>query len=223
MTKIKDLPNIDRPREKLLKYGTDKLSTTELLAIILRSGIKGINVVELAKSIMKKFSAKDLQNISIKDLKGVKGLGNIKAIEILASIEFGKRILQDNTKIKVLSPQDIFNSFKYLQTSKKENFISLYLDTKNQEICREIISVGTLNASLVHPREVFEPAVRNLASSLILIHTHPSGNCEPSEEDILVTENLIKSGKIMGIEIFDHVIIGNPEYFSFKEKGLLFK
>lgn len=221
MARIKDLPNVDRPREKLLKYGTDKLSTTELLAIILRSGIKGTNVIELAKSIIKKFSAKDLQNISIKDLKSIKGLGDTKAIEILASIEFGKRILQNNTKIKVLSPQDIFNSFKYLQTSKKENFISLYLDTKNQEICREIISVGTLNASLVHPREVFEPAVRNLACSLILIHNHPSGNCEPSEEDILVTKNLVKSGKIMGIEISDHVIIGNPEYFSFSQKGLI--
>lgn len=221
MVKIKDLPRVDRPREKLLKYGPTKLTTTELLALLLRTGIKGKNVIELANQILKTAGSSNIQNIGISDLKKIKGLGTVKAGEILACIELGKRLLKEKVPLKVLTPQDIFESMKDIRNLKKEHFIALYLDTRNQEITREIISIGTLNASLVHPREIFEPAIRHLASSIILIHNHPSGDPEPSKEDITLTNKLREAGKILGIEIMDHIVIVKDQYLSFKDQGLI--
>ncbi len=221
MTKIKDLPRVDRPREKFLKYGPNKLSTTELLAILLRTGIKGKNVIELSGQILQTIGIKKIKNISFDDLQRIKGLGKVKALEIVAAIELGKRLLVDEEKVHVVKPSDIYESLKDIRSHKKEHFIAFYLDTKHEEITRELISVGSLNETIVHPREVFEPAIRCLACSVIVVHNHPSGDTEPSKEDIALTHQLRDAGKILGITLLDHVIIYKNGYTSMKEKGLV--
>jgi len=221
MAKIKDLPKVDRPREKLEKYGPEKLSNSELLAILLRSGQKGINVVELSKRILSKFSADGLAKANVKELKNTFGLGSAKSCEIVACFELGRRLLQNKQSALLLSPKDVWEELKDIRDNKKEHFVIFFLDTRNQEIKREIISIGSLNANLVHPREVFEPAVRYLAAQIIVAHNHPSGDPSPSEEDLVITQKLVEAGKILGIELMDHVIVAQNSYFSFKEKGLL--
>jgi len=219
--KIKDLPKVERPREKLIRYGPEKISNSELLAILLRSGTKEENVVELANKIIKRFSANELPNLTFDDLKDYPGLGPAKACEIVACFELGKRLLKDKKAEIYLTPKDVWEELKDLHNHKKEHFVIFYLDARNQEIKREIISVGSLNANLVHPREVFEPAVRNLAAQIILAHNHPSGNPEPSEDDLEITKRLVESGRILGIEIIDHIIIAKTGFISLKEKGLI--
>jgi len=218
---IKDLPKVERPREKLMQYGPEKLSNSELLAILLRSGKKGENVVELANKILKRFSKDELPNLTFNDLKDYSGLGPAKACEIIACFELGKRLLKDKKAEIYLKPKEIWEELKDLRDHKKEHFVIFYLDSRNQEIKREIISVGSLNANLVHPREVFEPAVRHLAAQVVLAHNHPSGDPEPSEDDLEITKRLKESGKILGIEVIDHIIITKTGFLSFKEKNLL--
>lgn len=219
--KIKDLPKIDRPREKLEKYGPERLSNSELLAILLGTGTKGINVVELSNKILKKFSGAGLAKSSVKELKNTSGLGVAKACEIVACFELGRRLLQNKQSILLLSPQDVWNELRDIRDNKKEHFVIFYLDTRNQEIKREIISVGSLNANLVHPREVFEPAVRYLAAQVIIVHNHPAGDPSPSQEDLEITKQLVEAGKLLGIELKDHVIVSKTNFFSFKEHKLL--
>lgn len=219
--KIKDLPKIERPREKLIRYGADKLSNSELLAIILRSGKKGENVVTLANKILKKYGAENLPTLTCAELKQFPGLGPAKACEIIACFELGRRLLNGKISEVYLKPEDVWRELKDLREHKKEHFIIFYLDTRNQEIKREIISIGSLNASLVHPREVFEPAVKNLAAHIILAHNHPSGDCQPSKDDLEINHRLIEAGKILGIEIIDHIIVAKNSYLSFKEKDLM--
>lgn len=219
--KLKDLPRIDRPREKLIKYGPGKLSNAELLAILLRTGTKDTNVVELSKKILNNITKKGIIDIDYKQLADINGLGPAKACEVIACFELGKRLLKDKKAEIYLSPKEIWNELKDIRDNKKEHFVIFYLDTRSQEITREIISIGTLNANLIHPREVFEPAVRNLAAQIIIAHNHPSGNPEPSKEDIEVTKNLVESGKLLGIEVIDHIIVSKDTYLSFKEKGII--
>ena len=221
MAKIKDLPKVERPREKLEKYGPERLSNSELLAILLRTGSKGINVVELSNKILKKFSTAGLSKASIKDLKSTFGLGLVKACEIVACFELGQRLLQNKQSTLLLTPEDIWKELKDIRSNKKEHFIVFFLDSRNQEIKREVISIGSLNTNLVHPREVFEPAVRNLAAQIIVAHNHPSGNPEPSEDDLIVTRRLVEAGKIMGIEVIDHIIVTKTKFLSFKNHNLI--
>lgn len=218
---IKNIPKIDRPREKLIQYGPEKLSNSELLALLLRSGNKDVNAIELAGKILKKFGAKELPNLNFKDLKKIPGLGPAKACEIIACFELGKRLLKDKKAQIFLTPKEIWEELKDLKNHKKEHFVIFYLDSRNQEIKRETISIGSLNANLVHPREVFEPAVRNLTAQIILAHNHPSGDPEPSEDDLEITKRLIESGKILGIEVIDHIIVAKNDFFSFKERKLI--
>jgi DNA repair protein RadC len=218
---MKNIPKIDRPREKLIQYGPEKLSNSELLALLLRSGNKDINAIELAGEILKKFGAKKLPNLIFKDLNKISGLGPAKACEIIACFELGKRLLKDKKAQIYLTPKEIWEELRDLRNHKKEHFVIFYLDSRNQEIKREIISIGSLNANLVHPREVFEPAVRNLAAQIILAHNHPSGDPTPSEDDLEITKRLIEAGKILGIEVIDHIIVAKDNFFSFKEKDLI--
>jgi len=218
---IKNIPRIDRPREKLIQYGPEKLSNSELLALLLRSGNKDVNAIELAGKILKKFGAKELPNLIFKDLKKIPGLGPAKACEIVACFELGKRLLKDKKSQIFLTPKEIWEELRDLRNHKKEHFVIFYLDSRNQEIKREIISIGSLNANLVHPREVFEPAIRNLAAQIIVAHNHPSGDPTPSEDDLEITRRLIESGKILGIEVIDHIIVAKNKFFSFKEKKLI--
>jgi DNA repair protein RadC len=219
--KIKDIPKIERPREKLIQYGPGRLSNSELLAIILRSGKKGENVIDFANKILKKYTAEHLPNLPYEVLKRFSGLGPAKACEIIACFELGKRLLKGKIAGLYLKPEDVFKELKDIRDHKKEHFVTFYLDSRNQEIKREIISVGSLNANLVHPREVFEPAVKHLAAQVILAHNHPSGDPEPSEDDLEINKRLVEAGKILGIEIIDHIIVAKNGFLSFKEKGLL--
>ncbi len=219
--KIKDLPKIERPREKLIQYGPARLSNSELLAIILRSGKKGENVIDLANKILKKFKTENLPATSFDELKSFPGLGPVKACEILACFELGRRLLKGKVAGLYLKPEDVWKELRDIRDHKKEHFVIFFLDSRNQEIKREVISVGSLNANLVHPREVFEPAVKNLAAQVILAHNHPSGDAEPSEDDLKLNKRLVEAGEILGIQVIDHIIITKNGYLSFKEKGLL--
>jgi DNA repair protein RadC len=219
--KIKDLPKIERPREKLIQYGPGRLSNTELLAIVLRTGKKGENVVDLANKILKKYKAESLPILSYQELKDCSGLGPAKACEIIACFELGKRLLKGKISELFLKPEDIWKELKDIREYKKEHFLVFFLDARNQEIKREIVSVGSLTANLVHPREVFEPAVKNLAAQVILAHNHPSGDPEPSKDDLEINKRLVEAGKILGIEIIDHIIVTKNGFFSFKDKGLI--
>lgn len=214
--KLKEVPSVDRPREKLEKYGVNKLNDNELMAILIRTGIKGKNVVELSKQILKQITKVGIEDLAINDLVRIKGLGKIKAGQILASIELGRRLLKDKKSKLVLSPQDVWHEMKDLRDSKKEHFVIFYLDTQNQITKREIISIGTLNESLIHPREVFEPAIRHTAAQVVVAHNHPSGNLEPSPDDIAVTKRLTEAGNLLGIEVLDHVIVTAGEFKSIK-------
>lgn len=207
--KIKDIPKIDRPREKLQKYGTGKLSDAELLAIILKTGTKDLNVLKLAQKILQKFDNEKFSDITIDELKNIHGLGPVKACEIIACFELGRRMLKGKKSSILLSPKDVWERMEDIRGSKKEHFVVFYLDSRNQEIQRDIISIGTLNESLVHPREVFEGAIKNNAASIIIAHNHPSGDLEPSEADVEITKKLIHAGKILDIKILNHVIVSN--------------
>lgn len=218
--KIKDLEKINLPREKLAKYGPEKLKDYELLAILLGSGIKGLNVLELSKKILRAVQKIGIKKITLDDLLEIKGLGKAKASQIFALLELGKRLNTEN-KIEILSSQDIWNACADIRESKKEHFVVFYLDTQNRLIERQIISIGTLNSSLVHPREVFEPAVRLSSSSIVIAHNHPSGVLDPSVEDKEVTIRLQKAGEIVGIELTDHIIMTKTGYSSFKKEKLI--
>lgn len=219
--KLEEMPKNDRPREKLIKYGSGKLSNTELLAIILGSGVKGLNVIELANKILKKFGSDKLKNAQYDDLKKTFGLGQAKACEIIACLEFGKRLLKDKPEKLVLQPEDVYRELRDLRQNKKEHFVVFYLDTHSREIKRETISIGTLNANLIHPREVFESAIKNNAAQIIVAHNHPSGIVDPSEDDIEITKRLVDAGKLLGIDVLDHVVVGDKGYFSFKDKNII--
>jgi len=219
--KIKDLPKIERPREKLIKYGTAKLSSSELLAIILGTGSQGLNVIELSEKILKKFSGEGLAKADTEELKNTFGLGEAKACEIVACFELGKRLLKDKKTVLLMTPEEVFDELKDYRNHKKEHFVIFYLNSRNQEIQREIISVGTLNANLVHPREVFESAIKHSAAQVLIAHNHPSGDPEPSETDLSITKRLVEAGKILGIEVVDHVVIGKDGWVSFKDKELI--
>jgi DNA repair protein RadC len=218
---VRDLHKIEMPREKLVKYGPGKLKDEELLAILLRTGPKGSGVMELSKKLLKDFKGVSLANASVTDLVKIKGLGEAKACEIVAVFELGRRLLKDKQAVLILSPREAWEQLKDIRESKKEHFVVFFLNTQNQEIQRETVSVGTLNTSLVHPREVFEPAVKHLAAQVILAHNHPSGSLEPSQEDLNVTRRLCQSGSVLGIGVIDHVIVTAKGYMSFKEKNLM--
>jgi len=213
MAKIKDLPKYEMPREKLEKYGVKKLADFELLAIILGSGIEGLNVIQLSKKILNIIQKIGKNKITLEELLKIKGLGKAKASQILANIELGQRLQMDK-KQKILSAEDVWKLCADIRDSKKEHFIAFYIDTQNCLIERQIISIGTLNASLVHPREIFEPAIKHSAASIIVAHNHPSGSVEPSDDDMEITKRLKEAGKILGIEILDHVIIVKDKYIK---------
>lgn len=218
---MKETPTILRPREKLIKYGPNKLSDEELLAIILKTGTKNKNVSLLAREVLRKVGSNNISTVTINELKKIKGLGPVKAAEIVATFELGRRFLKDKKATLILSAEDVFREMADLRGNKKEHFVVFYLDTQNQEIKRDIVSIGTLNESITHPREVFEPAIKHLCSQIIVAHNHPSGGLLPSEQDKKVTRRLREAGDILGIRLLDHVIVTREGYYSFEESGLL--
>ncbi len=218
------MPLEERPRERLLKYGPDYLSTAELFAIILRTGTKNENVINLCTRIISQYNLKQLSQANIRQLTDIHGIGNAKAAQIAAVFEIARKleIYSDEPKRKIRSPADVHDLlYPKLREVKKEKLTVLYLDTKNQVLKEEVVSVGSLNANIVHPREVFKSAVMESSASVILTHNHPSGDPTPSREDIAVTEKLVEGGKILGIDVLDHVIIGDGRYVSLKDEGYI--
>lgn len=223
---IKDLPLSERPREKLYSYGPESLSNAELLAIIIRTGHREDTAITLAQRVlnMDQRGLAHLTEVSLEQLKEIKGIGDCKAAQILATIEIGKRLNRwgAHDKIKVNSPIVLANLLMdEMRFLSKEYFKIAILDTKNQILAIENISIGTLNASIVHPRDVFNMAIKRNANSIILIHNHPSGDPQPSTEDINITHRLTEVGNLIGIKVLDHIIIGDNKYISFKEKNLI--
>ena len=221
--RIKDMNKDDMPREKMISKGVKYLSNSERLAILIRTGSKKYNALDLSYLIIKSSEngIRGLHEMSIEELCKIDGVGPSKATIIKAALELGNRIstyIPDKYKIK--NPWDIYVYYmEEMRYMKKEVFKIVLLNTKN-EIIRDVdISIGSLNSSIVHPREVFVEAIKKSANSIILLHNHPSGNPTPSEEDVRITERLICSGEIIGIEVLDHIIIGDGEYYSLKEKG----
>ena len=224
-TLIKDIPINERPRERLINFGVEYLSNEELLAIILKTGTKNFSVKILANNILKQIdNINDLKNINLEKLTKIKGIGKAKACEILASIELGKRInnkIGNINQIKVLSSSSIYDYYKEkLIDKKQEYFYCVYLDTKNHIIKDKLLFIGTINESLVHPREIFKEAYLLSASSIICVHNHPSGNIEPSQNDIIMTKQLKDIGLLLGVKMLDHIIIGNNNYYSFNDNNL---
>jgi DNA repair protein RadC len=222
---IRDYPTDERPRERMVQSGAASLSNQELLAIILRTGTKSESVLQLSNRVLTMFEGfRLLKEASLEEITNINGIGQAKAVQIMAAVEIGRRIsnLAYDDRYSIRSPEDganyVMNDMRFLS---QEHFVCLYLNTKNQVLHKQTIFIGSLNASIVHPREVFKEAFRRSAASIICIHNHPSGDPTPSREDIEVTKRLVECGKIIGIEVLDHLIIGEKKYVSLKEKGYL--
>ncbi len=218
---IKDIPSDERPRERAIKYGIESLSNEELISIILKTGTKDYNVKVLASKILSSIKdIYDLKNVTISSLTKINGIGSVKAIELLSSLELGKRVYynKDKNNIKLNNSKKIFEYFKDLFINEKqENFYAIYLDSKSKLLSYKLLFKGTINTSCVHPREVFKYAFLESAYSIIVMHNHPSGDPTPSMQDKEVTEALFKIGKTMAIPVIDHIVFGKNEYFSFYE------
>ena len=209
--KVTELKKTELPREKMEKYGAKRLKNFELIAIVLGSGIKGCNVLELARKIEKLIIQKSANNVTFEDLRKIRGLGKTKAIQVLAIISLVDR-LGSGQNSNILSIKDVWNLCSDFRSSKKEHIVAFYLDTQQKLIERRIISVGTLDTSLAHPREVFEPALQLSAAGVVLAHNHPSGSVEPSDDDIAITKRIADAGDLLGITLIDHIIVSDKEF-----------
>ncbi|HIJ60007.1 MAG TPA: DNA repair protein RadC [Nitrospirae bacterium] len=219
------MPESERPRERLLNFGASTLSEAQLLAIIIRTGSGNKNALSLAMELLNKFgSLKAIDRASINELKSLKGLGKAKIAQIKASLELGKRLFSEKSDYHIGFNKSI-EVFQYLQSKlkglKQEKFISLILDVKNRLIKEQEVTTGILNESLIHPREAFREAIKEAGASVIFVHNHPSGDPEPSQKDIEITERLAKTGEIIGIKVLDHIIIAENSFISIKDRGYL--
>jgi len=217
--KIKDLPQQNRPRERFIKQGPGVLSDAELFAILLRTGTKGENVIDLSNRLIAEYGLNGLFDCSIKELEKIKGIGPTKAMQILTIREMLNRIkLAKREKWKISSSKDAFEFMhEKLKNEKQEHFFVLMLDNQNNIIEEKEVSKGLLDTAIIDPREVFKFAIKNSAAKIILIHNHPSGDTHPSQEDLLISERIIESGELLGIKVLDHIIVGNGDYWSRKD------
>ena len=222
---IKELPADERPREKLREHGAHSLGNSELLAILLRTGSHDSSALRLAEHLLdQQEGLAGLGNATMEDLEQIKGIGEAKALTIMAAVELGRRVLSlaPLDRIVIRTPDDVaallMPRFRY---ETRENFLAVLLSTKNHVLKTSVISIGSLNASIVHPRELFREAINASAASVILAHNHPSGDPAPSAEDIDLTRKLAEAGKLLDIPVLDHIILGDGKYISLKEKGIL--
>ena len=223
---IKEWPEEDRPREKLLDRGAEALTDAELLAILLRTGnaSTGESALDHARLLLTKFGGiKGIDNAPVTDLRSIKGIGPAKSAQLKAGLEIGRRLGREKWEAgqALRSSEDVFRHFAELEKEKREIFYVVLLNNKNRKIREVKISEGSLTASLVHPREVFNPVIRESAAAVIFVHNHPSGDPAPSPEDIDITRRLKQVGEVMGIRVLDHVVIGRDRYYSFSDKGML--
>jgi DNA repair protein RadC len=219
--RVIDLPLFKRPREKLFEKGASALSDQELLAILLRTGYEGKSALEVAKRILLKYPLESLPLLPIEQLKKLKGVGVSRSAIISAGFELAKRAKDGNNSQAIISTRDVLAIVYDVRLKRREHLIALYLTARNQLIERQTISIGSVTEGIIHPREVFSPAVRLNAVHIILCHNHPSGEPSPSIDDIAITKRLVKAGKLLGIAILDHVIVSKDKQYSFKENGLL--
>lgn len=222
---IRDLPLSERPRERLQRLGVEALSAQEILAVVLGRGVSGESVMVTAQRLLSKFeNLKGIAGASVEELSQVKGIGIAKAAQIKAAFELANRLegsTRKGSKTVVKTPEDVSGVVgRQLRAKKKEHFLALLLDTRNQLIKVAEISVGSLDSSIVHPREVFKEAISASAAAVILAHNHPSGEAEASEDDIKLTERLAEAGELVGIDVLDHIIIGDKKFLSLKREGL---
>ncbi|TCZ75165.1 JAB domain-containing protein [Paenibacillus albiflavus] len=222
---LKDIPSEERPRERMLRYGSGVLSNAELLAILLRTGTVEESAIGLAHRVLTESSGlRALGEMSTEQLMQIKGIGAAKALQIQAGVELGRRIAGSTRSDAVIirSPQDVTRLLtEDLRYLTKEHFVCLFLNTKNHVIGQETLSIGSLNASIVHPREVFQAAIKRNSAAIVCAHNHPSGDPTPSPQDIDITKRLVEAGEIIGIDVLDHIIIGDNGYISLKEKGYM--
>lgn len=222
---LRDVPESERPRERMMNCGAQSLSNFELVALLLRTGSKRESVMTLAQRVLSYANGlRGLTQLTYHELSTIHGIGAAKAIQILAGVELGRRIARSNPqdKYQILSPEDAVQLvMEELRYEQQEHFLCVFLDTKNKMIDKKYIFKGGLNSSIVHPREVFNEAIKRNSASIVCFHNHPSGDPTPSPEDIEVTKRLAKAGMLLGIQLIDHVIIGDQTYFSMKEKGFL--
>lgn len=222
---FKDVPLEERPRERMLHYGASALSHAELIAILLRTGTNNQSAVHVATKLLASCGGlPSLIDMTLEEMIAIKGIGKAKALQLQAGIELGRRLSRSKLgqAISIRGPKDaadqVMEELRYL---KKEHFLCLFLNIKNHVIARETLSIGTLNAALVHPREVFRAAIKHNSASIICVHNHPSGDPTPSPEDISLTKRLAEAGQLIGIDVLDHVIVGYDSYVSLKEHGHL--
>ena len=222
---IRDLPRPERPRERLQKFGPEALSAQELLVLVIGRGIPKKSVMSIAQELLTRFgNVKAISQATIEELSQIKGIGLAKAAQIKACFELGKRqdLEPELRDFNIKEPQSVVKAIRAsIQDKAKEHFKLILLNPRNKIIGISTISIGTLNASLVHPREVFKDAIKHSAASVVLAHNHPSGDPEPSEDDLTITKRLMEAGKILGIEVIDHIIIAKNGFLSFKERGLV--
>ena len=221
--KIKKIPINDRPRERLINFGVKSLSNEELLSIILNSGTKNISVKNLASIILSKVdNLKELEKLNFYDLTSIKGVGRVKASVILAFVELSKRMnmkVSTINNVKLNEPKKVFDFFKYRINKFQEEFYCIYLDAKKKVICHKLLFVGTVNHSMVHPRDIFKEAYILNCAFIICVHNHPSGDVTPSLDDINVTRRIFDIGNLMGIKLIDHIIVSENSFYSFLENG----
>lgn len=222
---IKDLPVQERPRERLLQYGPEYLSNRELLAILLETGTRNQSVFALADQLIAHFgSLRALACATYEEMAEIKGIGPAKAARVIAAFELTKRLSNSSLEVRevIRSPQDAADIvMDEMSLLDREHFVILMLNTKHAVIAKKVVSIGHLNASLVHPRELFKDVIKKSSAAVILVHNHPSGDPTPSEDDIRVTQRLCEAGRLLGISVLDHIVIGDKSYVSFREQGLI--
>lgn len=221
--KVTDMPMHTRPREKLLEKGPESLKDNELLAILFRTGVKGKNALELADQVLKLYPLYSLSKVTYQELIKLRGIDKSKICTLLAALEMVHRVYKEKNGIlpSITTPQEASNQVSFIKNKKKEYFVALYLNARNQVIHIETVSIGSLVSSIVHPREVFEPAIRHSAAFVLVAHNHPSGETSPSDQDICITSQLVEAGKILNIELIDHIIVCEKSFLSLKEEGYL--
>ncbi len=216
---IRELPEEEKPREKLRKHGPAALKNYELIAVILGRGTRREGILELSQRIMSQYGNQAIfSEGDVERVEKVLGLSPVQACQVVAAFELGRRLFGRQYEVFLRSPEEVFQYAKDMARLRKEHLRGLYLDVRNKLIRDEIITIGTLNESLASPREVFTPAIQTPAAAIILVHNHPSGDPSPSKEDIELTKRILEASKILEIDVLDHVIIGNERYFSLKEK-----
>jgi len=222
-TRLLDMePAIARPREKMLKYGPRALTNTELLAVVLGNGVEGDNVLQVAEDLMRRHGAEALPELTLEGWRTTRGIGAVKACQMTAAFELSRRILvRPEAEFRVSSPREAYELVRDLKRARKEHLVALYLDAQNHLIQRETISIGALNTTRTHPREILQPAILHSALAFVLVHNHPSGSLEPSRDDLDFTRSIARAAELIGVGLTDHLIVSPRGYLSLKERGVL--